>query len=711
MGVAEAVLSQDGKRIDVHTRLQGGSRGHSFDEMLAMVKRVPGARFRGADKVWHYPLAIDTCLALRGVFGKDLRVGADLSQWYREHAAQADAHRTLAAAGDAPLTAVPAAFSAWLRPYQRAGAKWVAQAYRNAGLVADTPGVGKTSETIAGLVEAGITGPVLVTCPRPSVRLVWGKELAQHLPDVPTYLCYGTRARREKVIAQFAADMKADPTRLRVVVVVAEMLRVELGDPCYTKGDTKVAGFCPQRWKSGDWSCALHLSARVGKATELELEDPKRRTKDQVPVGFSFPELFDAHMLGGGWSAIILDESHKLLGSLTVAKGNLMAKGLRYLPERADVTRRYALSGTPFGKGGRVQGMFGTLHWLWPDEYTSFWRWALAHFEVVERVINRRGNTAKEIKGLKGVSWDASEEERVAAMERFLQTLGPRILRRTKAEVLPDLKPKEYYEVVCEMTAPQRKQYQQLADFAEVTTQGGPIVPNGGLAVLTRERQIANGEIITGRGGKVQFTGVSGKIERLWEKLEAHGILDGAPGTKIVVASEFNEFLDVVQEKLLEDRVPHFRLDGSTPDARRDLMVQCWQEDLPVPRDRSVSTQKNRDTRRHTAQPGDRPRVFLVNSVAAGISITLDAADEMHILDERWNPEENEQLEDRIHRASNLEHKVSIWYYRTEGTIDYEKAHSVEMKRRAQHAVLDGNRGVQYIREMMVDSLSAVEEE
>lgn len=675
--VAEAFISQDGKRIDVHTK--PGREG--FDAMLAACKLVPGGRFRKVDKTWHYPLAIDTCHALRGAFGDQLRVGLDLSRWYRVKASETDAHRALAAAGDAPLTRVPAALTEWLRPYQRAGALWIANGYRNGGIVADTPGLGKTSELIAGLLEADVRGPVLVTCPKPSVKRVWGAEMAQHAPGVPVYLCQGTREKRQQVLARFATDVRTDPHALRVVVVVAEMLRVEEGDPCYTKGGTKVPT-CQHLLQSAKGTCPLHERYRQEQATTKE---EARRTKDRTPVGYSFPELFDGKALGGGWSAVVLDESHKLLGSLTVAKGNLMGKGLRLLPER-DEARRYALSGTPFGKGGRVQGMFGTLNWIWPDEYTSFWRWAHAWFDVETKVINRAGATAQEVKGLKGLSPNASEAENIAAMEAFLRTLGARVLRRTKAEVLPQLPPKEYVEVVCDMTAKQTRQYKALATFAEATVPGGVITANGGLALLTRERQVANGELRVDQG-KVKFTGESGKLDRLWEKLDERGILDGAPGPKLIIASEFTEFLDAVCGSLRADKVAYLRIDGKTSDAARDKIMQEWQ-----------------------ATTSATLRVLVVSSKAAGISITLDAASEMHIMDEMWNPEENEQLEDRIHRASRM-HQVTILYYRTEGSIDYAKAHSVEMKRRAQHAVLDGSRGSAYVREMMTDSLADTEEE
>lgn len=675
---ASAYLSLDGSRIDVHA----SASKNDFDAMLAACKRVPGGAFRREDKVWHYPLAIDTCHALRAAFGTQLRVGADLSQWYRAKAAETDAHRALAAAGDATLSRVPAALASWLRPYQRVGARWIAEAYRNGGIVADTPGLGKTSETIAGLLEADVRGPVLVSCPKLSVRRVWGKELSQHAPDVPVYLCQGTREKRQRVLAQFLHDVHQDPDRLRVVVVVGEMLRVEMGDPCYTKSGTKIAT-CRTLLANPENQCYLHNFYRVQAAVE---KDEKRRKKDQVPVGFSYPELFNATALAGGWAAVILDESHRMLGSLTVAKGNLMGRGLKMLPERTGV-RRYALSGTPFGKGGRIEGMFGTLNWIWPDEYTSFWRWAAANFEIEEKIVNRRTfATAKKIKGLKGMSDDATEEERTAAMENFIRTLGARVLRRTKDEVLPELPPKLYVEVACEMTAQQRKQYLALADMAEAMVPGGVITCNGGLALLTRERQVANGALRM-EEGKVKFTDHSGKLDALWEKLEDRGILDGSHGEKVVIASEFTEFLDAIAGRLKDGKVQYLRIDGTTSEKKRDNIMKMWQ-----------------------ANWRDPMRVLLVSSKAAGISITLDAASEMHIMDEMWNPEENEQLEDRIHRASRM-HQVTILYYRTEGTIDYVKAHSVEMKRRAQHAVLDGARGVDYLREMMQDSLADMEEE
>jgi hypothetical protein len=574
--------------------------------------------------------------------------------------------------------------------------------------VADMPGLGKTPETLAAMIEAGVEGPVLLLCPKASVKSVWGYEARRHLRGVPIYLCRGNRAKRERMLKRFSNDVHRDPNKLRIVVVVAEMLRVKLGNPCYTYKEeigedglrqdmvigNKISGMCKQRLKSLDGQCQLHVSdprtiaeAQAGDDDPDEIVEMRAAelAKDKVPVDFEYPILFDRYLFGG-WAWVVLDESHKLLGSLTVTKGNLMGKGLKLLPYR-DGHRRYALSGTPFGKGGKLQGMFGTLHWLWPDEYTSYWKWVKQVFDVEEKVVGydkhrHAPKTALNVLGPKGLGPGATPEEESAAWEGFLASLGPRVLRRTKHEMLKDLPPKSYVEVVCEMSAGQRKQFKEMVDFAEITTPGGPLIVNGLLALRTRSQQLANG-MLTMNKGKAQFTQDSGKLDALWERLDARGIIDGAPGAKLVVASRFNEFLDAIATMLHKDKVDHYRLDGSVSEVMRAYIMGRWQGD------------------------GDE-RVMLVNVKAGGVSINLDAADEMHMMDEDPDPGVNEQMEDRIHRASR-NHKVVIYYYRTEGTVDYIAAHNVEYRRKLQHAVMDGRRGVEDLREMMTQALEEVE--
>lgn len=613
---ARAIVA-DGK-IALETDLEGDY----FPDMLAKCKAVPGARFHNPTKQWRYPMSVETCQTLRAVWGSDLRVAPELGDWYRQEKAERDNHEALATGlvTDVELhrlpTAAPALYAA-LRPDQRLGAAWVARGYRGAGMLCDEPGLGKTLEAIAGVLEADVQGPILVVCPKLSVRPVWWHELRRWAPDEVVYMARGTRAKRQASIDAF----RADPAPRKFLVIVAEMLRVK-----------------------------------------EELDEDKGK---KVFAGYEYPALF-----AEAWSAVICDESHKLFGSLTVVKGNLAGKGLKRLPivEGGEHIRRLAATGTPFGKGGRLQGMFGTLHWCWPDEYTSFWRWAGTYFEIEEEEVYVRGGRGR-TQATKRVG-----QLRQGNADQFLASFGPRILRRTKAEVLPDLPPKQYVEVVCELEGAQLRQYKQLSDEAEVVTAHGVIMANGVLAEITRAKQVANGALDTD-GDKVWFTGESCKLDMLMQLLEQRGILDGSGDLKVIVASQFNEFLKQVKDRLNDAGVDYHIITGQTSDTARDKAMEEFQNE-------------------------GGHRVFLLNAKAGGVSVTLDAADEVHCLDELWNPEDQQQLEDRAHRASRM-HQVTIYHYRSEGTFDEQIAGDVEQKRQQQHAIMDGRRGLEYARELI----------
>lgn len=607
-------------KVVLTTTLGHEEPGNTFSDMVERSKAVPGARWSKKAKHWRYPLAVETCHALRRVWGDDLTIGHELGAWYRQEAAGRAVQAARASQSDAQLTRLPevapALFST-LRPDQRVGVAWVAQGYRGSGLLADQPGLGKTLETIGGILEAG-GGDILIVCPKLSVKRVWQREWNRWAPDVPVYAARGTRARRQKVIDAFDKD----PSETRVLIVVAEMLRViEEPDPT-------------------DFS---------GKKMQI--------------VGQQYPELFTP------WDWVAVDESHRSFGSLTIVKGNLAGKGLKALGKMAD--RRLAITGTPFGRGGRVQGMFGTLHWLWPDEFTSFWRWAGGMFKIEEEEIYIKGGggrtrMTKRIGELKG------------SLDEFFDTLGPRILRRTKAEVLPNLPPKQFVEVLCEMEGEQLKQYRQMSDEAEVVVPGGMIIANGVLAELTRAKQIANGALHKDSAGNVRFNSAAGgscKLENLLQMLDQRGILDGDSELKVIVASQFNEFLSALEQRLEVAGVGYHIITGKTSDTKRDKAMEEFQNE-------------------------GGHQVFLLNSKAGGVSVTLDAADEVHCLDELYNPEDQEQLEDRAHRASR-NHQVTIYHYRSEGTIDEQIATNVEGKRQAQHAIMDGRRGLEYARELI----------
>lgn len=611
----EAHLSTRTDRIELRTF----TNNREYADRLR--KAVSGGRFGGAgyddnlDKpyfLFRYPLTTDTCVQMREAWGTELRVSKRLSDWYRSANVERKAQVERTQLVDTTLPRLSAAypeFNAWLKGDQRVTASWIANAYRGGGLLADEVGTGKTAGVLAGLVEADIDGPILIVCPKISVKTVWGKEFHQHTPDVPVYMARGTRVSREKAMAAFAADKHAT----KVLIIVAEMLRVK----------------------------AVRAGGRI-----------------QQFLGYEYPALYDIE-----WGAVVVDESHRLLGAMDVVKSNLAGEGLKALSYRKD-RLKLAVTATPFGKGGRVEAMFGTLHWLWPDEYTSRWQWLGRFFEVTEDRVYVRGGggaqtTVRKVGGLKGGLTEQS----------FWGSLGPRILRRRMEDVSPEHKGlKNYVEVICEMEARQAKQYKNFTENAELVVQGGIISTVGVLDFLTRCRQFANG-VLRKEGGRVVYTGESGKLDRFMAHLDQ---LD--PTRKVVVSSQYNEFLDVVEARLLKEGIGYWRLDGKTSEAKREEMMRCFQDPARI------------------EQP-----VFLLNSQAGGVSITLDQAEELHQLDEMYPPEANTQLYGRIFRRGRV-HEIFLYLYRSEGTIDEVIGHNVGEGHAAQLRVLDGRLGREYVR-------------
>lgn len=626
-----------------------GIHGAEQAEAAAMVAElVVGGRWRNSIKRWVYPATVEKCREMRAAWGGYLRIHHDLSLWYRATARSQRSQTLAGTQADAELAVVPEVaprLFAELAADQRAGAAWVANAYRGAGVFAPEMGVGKTRTVIAGLIERECTGNILVVCPKISVKAVWGKELARYAPHWPLYLARGTRKAREKALAEFVEDT----SETKVLVIVAEMLRIK-------------------------------AKLKNGRITSDE-------EGNTTFAGFEYPELFQRP-----WDAIVVDESQKLLASTTIVKGTLAGFGLKKLPQTATPTSlRLAVTATPYGDGGEVHGMFGSLHWCWPTEYSSFWNFAEENFTVTTQKVSR----SKEVKRIGALRMEGG-------VEAFYKTLGPRVFRRTLEEVSPEHVGKiKYWVQDCEMEPAQAAQYKELSDNAELHTSGGMLIANGPLAELTRARQVANGEVVVTQvkvnrwvpvldeDGKetdeeelrefiedqVVFTGVSGKLEALMANLDELGIIGGRGRRKVVVASQFNEFLWVIAERLNREGVKYHLLTGRTTDKQRDVMMEAFQ-----------------------AKGG--PRVFLMNGKAGGVSVTLDAADWMLQMDEMYPPEANEQLHRRIFRRSRV-HKAHIVYFRSEGTIDENVADNVGVKLHQQLKAMDGRRGRSIVREVI----------
>lgn len=92
--------------------------------------------------------------------------------------------------------------------------------------------------------------------------------------------------------------------------------------------------------------------------------------------------------------------------------------------------------------------------------------------------------------------------------------------------------------------------------------------------------------------------------------------------------------------------------------------------------------------------------VILLNTHAGGVSLTLDAADDVVIADQTFIPDEQEQVEDRAHRVSR-NHNVTIWNLASLGTIDETIAQMNQERGEAISSILDTQRGITYAKTLV----------
>jgi ATP-dependent DNA helicase len=83
-----------------------------------------------------------------------------------------------------------------------------------------------------------------------------------------------------------------------------------------------------------------------------------------------------------------------------------------------------------------------------------------------------------------------------------------------------------------------------------------------------------------------------------------------------------------------------------------------------------------------------------------GVGINLDAADDLIMLDSPYDPDRIEQIEDRVHRASNMHH-VTIWNVIAVDSIDQAIMEKVSKRYKVTRQIMDGSRGIEFGRDVI----------
>jgi len=241
--------------------------------------------------------------------------------------------------------------------------------------------------------------------------------------------------------------------------------------------------------------------------------------------------------------------------------------------------------------------------------------------------------------------------------ERLNRRVRPWMLRRKKADLLPDLPDKIEQIVEVELTPAQKAVYTQLqiAARAEVDAlkESGGAARMRVLTALLRLRQACCDLRLLGRDAQ----GSSAKLDALLELVgEA---VDG--GHRVLVFSQFTAMLDLIAPALDAAGFPWCRLDGSTKD--RASVVDKFQSDPSIP-------------------------VFLISLKAGGTGLNLTAADTVIHFDPWWNPAVEAQATDRAHRIGQRNVVTSIKLIARD-TVEHRVISMQEKKRALISGLLD----------------------
>jgi len=327
------------------------------------------------------------------------------------------------------------------------------------------------------------------------------------------------------------------------------------------------------------------------------------------------------------FSTLVADEAQAIKNPRTER-----AKGARML--RAEF--RVALSGTPIENHlGELWSLFALV---FPGLLGS-WDQFRARFGVpIER--------------------DRSE----TARRSLARLIRPFLLRRTKAEVAPELPARSEILVPIALSSQEAELYEdaRLATVAMLDKskkQGEDDKRRFEvLAALTRLRLLASHPKLYDPTSPV----ASSKLQRLLELVDELR----SEGHRALVFSQFTSHLALVRAELDRTNVPYLYLDGATPAKDRAELVRRFQ--------------------------AGEAELFLISLKAGGTGINLTGADYVIHLDPWWNPAVEDQATDRAHRIGQAR-PVTVYRLVARGTVE-EKILALHGTKRALVAgVLEGS--------------------
>lgn len=537
-----------------------------------------------------------------------------------------------------------------LKDYQVVGLNWLSLLWEQevSGILADDMGLGKTCQVIAflsHLKERNVKGPHLIVVPGSTLEN-WLREFERFSPELKQHVepYYGSQTARREQQEIILANLHD----IDVIVTTYDL--------AYKKDDNYFLRKCrPQ--------------------------------------------------------ACIYDEGHVLRNSSSQRYQSLM---------RIQARCRFLLTGTPLQNS--LRELASILAFIMPDIFEDVKDDLEVVFKMKAKVIETSTH---------GALLSAQRTERARSM------LAPFILRRKKDQVLKHLPKKTSRVEYCELTQSQSRIYSaQLERQRQVLLdRAAGIVPKDHANVMMRLRQAAihpllfrdryNDGVIRKMAKaclKVDYFAEnnpdgpdriyedlevyqdyqchqlatkhpralgkfalkndewmdSGKVQKLAELLKKYK----ANGDRTLIFSQFTSVMDILQWVLDTLDISYSRIDGSTPVPERQGLLDQFYEDESIP-------------------------VFMLSTKSGGAGINLACANKVIIFDSSFNPQDDQQAENRAHRVGQTR-EVEVVRLVTKGTVE-EQIYALGISKLELDKMVSGEDGTTDTKKTG-DKLSAAEE-
>lgn len=337
---------------------------------------------------------------------------------------------------------------------------------------------------------------------------------------------------------------------------------------------------------------------------------------------------------------VIADEAHRVKDPRSQQTRALWSAA-------GDAEFRVALTGTPIAND--VTDLWPILHFLRPQEFSSKTRW-------IDRFLNTLLNAYNQtvVLGIKPEMYD-----------EFYKALEPRFRRMPEELVLSHLPPIVYERIDCEMSAKQKKAYDQMrkdmiAELEDSETlrvgKGGPMIR--ATRLLQFASSYAEAETIEDGVDEHGFPRIRQKVTLIEPSAKLDTFMDMIPDfgeSQVAVMAVSRQLIELLSARLEKAKIPHGLVTGRQDEDERTRSIDDFQ--------------------------AGKTKFILFTAAAGGTGITLTAARILVRLQRPYSLVDDRQALARVRRIGSERHaSILVFDFITAGTIDTEVQKALDKK-------------------------------